>query len=104
MENLAAFSAREVKRTAAEGRDEYDNEKISGGGKNGVRKGVGSAIRWRRANRGAYTLRNLTLHRTVTDFLRLSVFLRLVVEALGSCPASGLHGLLPCPHFSKGVG
>ena len=34
------------------------NEEISGGGKNGRRKGVGSAIRWRRANRGAYTLKN----------------------------------------------
>ena len=28
------------------------NEEISGGGKNGGRKGVGSAIRRRRANRG----------------------------------------------------
>ena len=28
------------------------NEKISGGGKNGGRKGVGSAIRWGGANRG----------------------------------------------------
>ena len=28
------------------------NEKISGGGKNGGRKGVGSAIRWRGASRG----------------------------------------------------
>ena len=34
------------------------NEEISGGGKNGGRKGVGSAIRWGGANRGAYTLRN----------------------------------------------
>ena len=33
------------------------NEEISGR-KNGGRKGVGSAIRRRRANRGAYTLRN----------------------------------------------
>ena len=32
------------------------NEKISGGGKNGGR-GVGSAIRWGGANKGAYTLR-----------------------------------------------
>ena len=31
------------------------NEKISLGGKNGGRKGVGSAIQWRRANREAYT-------------------------------------------------
>ena len=28
------------------------NEEISGGGKDGGRKGVGSAIRWRGANRG----------------------------------------------------
>ena len=34
------------------------NEEISGGRKNGGRKGVGSAIRWGGANRGAYTLRN----------------------------------------------
>ena len=34
------------------------NEEISGGGKNGGRKGIGFAIRWREANRGAYTLRN----------------------------------------------
>ena len=34
------------------------NEEVSGGGKNGGRKGVGSAIRLGGANRGAYTLRN----------------------------------------------
>ena len=34
------------------------NEEISGGRKSGGRKGVGSAIRWGGANRGAYTLRN----------------------------------------------
>ena len=33
------------------------NEEISGGRKNGGRKGVGSAIRWGAADRGAYTLR-----------------------------------------------
>ena len=33
------------------------NEEISGGGKNGGRKGGGSAICWGGANRGAYTLR-----------------------------------------------
>ena len=33
------------------------NEEISGGGKNGGRKGVGSTIRWGGANGGAYTLR-----------------------------------------------
>ena len=36
------------------------NEEISGGGKNGGRKGIGSAIRWGGANSGAYTLRNDT--------------------------------------------
>ena len=34
------------------------NEEISGGEKNGGREGIGSAIRWGGANRGAYTLRN----------------------------------------------
>ena len=34
------------------------NEEISGRGKNGGRKGVSSAIGWRGANRGAYTLKN----------------------------------------------
>ena len=31
------------------------NEEISEGGKNGEREGVGSAIRWRGANRGGRT-------------------------------------------------
>ena len=35
----------------------HQNEEISGGGKNEGRKGIGSAIRWGRANREAYTLR-----------------------------------------------
>ena len=34
------------------------NEEISGGGKNGGRKEVGSAICQGRVNRGAYTSRN----------------------------------------------
>ena len=34
------------------------NEEVSGGGKNGGREGIGSAIRWGGANRGAYTLQN----------------------------------------------
>ena len=34
------------------------NEEISGGGKNGGRKEIGSAIRWGGAIRGVYTLRN----------------------------------------------
>ena len=33
------------------------NEEISQGGKNGGRKGVGSAICWGVANKGAYILR-----------------------------------------------
>ena len=33
------------------------NEEIYGGGKDGGRRGVGSAIHWGGANRGAYTLR-----------------------------------------------
>ena len=36
------------------------NEEISGGGKNGGREGIGSAIRWGGANRGVHTLRNDT--------------------------------------------
>ena len=36
------------------------NEEISGGGKNGGREGIDSAIRWSGANREAYTLRNDT--------------------------------------------
>ena len=36
----------------------HQNEEISGGEKDGGRRGVGSAIRWEGANRGAYTLRN----------------------------------------------
>ena len=34
------------------------NEEICGGGKNGGKEGIGSAIHWGGANRGAYTLRN----------------------------------------------
>ena len=33
------------------------NEEISGGGKDGGRKGVDSAIRWGGSNRGTYKLR-----------------------------------------------
>ena len=33
------------------------NEEISGGGKDGGREGIGSAIRWGGADRGANTLR-----------------------------------------------
>ena len=36
------------------------NEEIYGGGKNGGREGIGSAIRWRGADRRAYTSRNDT--------------------------------------------
>ena len=45
------------------------NEEISGGGKNGGRKGVGSAIRWRGANSGAYTLRNDTEEELLREML-----------------------------------
>ena len=36
----------------------HQNEEISGGGKNGGRKGFRSSIHREGANRGAYTLRN----------------------------------------------
>ena len=45
------------------------NEKISGGGKNGGRKGIGSAIRWGGADRGAYTLRNDTKEELLREML-----------------------------------
>ena len=45
------------------------NKEISGGGKNGGRKGVGSAIRRGRANRGAYTLRNDTEEELLREML-----------------------------------
>ena len=45
------------------------NEGISGGGKNGGRKGIGSAIRWRGANGGAYTLRNDTEEELLREML-----------------------------------
>ena len=32
------------------------NEEVSGGGKNGGRKGVGSAIHWRRVDRGSLNI------------------------------------------------
>ena len=45
------------------------NEEISGGGKNGGREGIGSAIRWGGANRGAYTLRNDTEEKLFREML-----------------------------------
>ena len=46
------------------------NEVISGGGKNGGREGIGSAIRWGGANRGgAYTLRNDTEEESLREML-----------------------------------
>ena len=45
------------------------NEEISGGGKNGGRKGVSSAIRWGGANKGAYTLRNDTEEELLREML-----------------------------------
>ena len=45
------------------------NEEIFGGGKNEGRKGVGSAICRRGANRGAYTLRNDTEEELLGEML-----------------------------------
>ena len=45
------------------------NEEISGGGKNGGREGIDSAIRWGGANRGAYTLRNDTEEELLGEML-----------------------------------
>ena len=45
------------------------NEEISGGGKNGGRKGIGSAIRWGETNRGADTLRNDTEEELLREML-----------------------------------
>ena len=45
------------------------NEEISGGGKNGGRKAVGSAISRRGANRGAYTLRNDSEEKLLREML-----------------------------------
>ena len=45
------------------------NEEISGGGKNGGREGVGSAIRWGGANRGAYTLRKESEEELIEEML-----------------------------------
>ena len=45
------------------------NEEISGGGKDGGRKGIGSVICWGRANRGAYTLRNDTEEELLREML-----------------------------------
>ena len=42
------------------------NEEITGEGKNGGRKGVGSAIRWGGANRGVYTFRNESEEKMLT--------------------------------------
>ena len=46
------------------------NKEISGGGKNGGRKGVGSAIRLGKANRGeAYTLKNESEEKLLREML-----------------------------------
>ena len=47
----------------------HQNEEISGGGKDGGRKGVGSSIRWRGANRGGHTLRNDTKEELLREML-----------------------------------
>ena len=41
------------------------NEKVSGGGKNGGRKGIGSAIHWRGANRGSIHIKKRERGRVV---------------------------------------
>ena len=43
------------------------NEEISGGGKNGGREGIGSAIRWGGANRGANTHLEMTSRRSCLE-------------------------------------
>ena len=48
------------------------NEEISGGGKDGGKKGVGSAIRWGGANRGAYTLRKESEEELLREMLILT--------------------------------
>ena len=45
------------------------NEEISGGGKNGGREGIGSAIRCAGANRGAYTLRKESEEKLLREML-----------------------------------
>ena len=45
------------------------NEEISGGGKNGGREGVGSAISWEGVNRGAYTLRKESEEKLLREML-----------------------------------
>ena len=45
------------------------NEEISGGGKDGGRKGIDSAIRWGGANRGAYTLRKESKEELLREML-----------------------------------
>ena len=45
------------------------NEEISGGGKNGGREGISSAIRWGGANRGAYTLRKESEEKLLREML-----------------------------------
>ena len=47
------------------------NEEISGGGKNGGGKGVGSAIRYKEANRGAYTLRKESKEELLREMLKV---------------------------------
>ena len=48
------------------------NEDISGRGKDGRRKEVGSAIRWGGANRGAYTLRKESEEELLREMLTLT--------------------------------
>ena len=49
------------------------NEEIFGGGKNGGRKGIGSAICQGRANRGPYTLSNESEEELFREMLTLGM-------------------------------
>ena len=45
------------------------NEEISGGGKDGGREGIGSAIRWGGANRGGVQIKNGTEEELLREML-----------------------------------
>ena len=47
----------------------HQNEEISGGGNNGGREGIGSAIHRVGANKGAYTFRNDTEEELLREML-----------------------------------
>ena len=56
------------------------NEEISGGGKDGGRKGIGSAIRWGGAKMGAYTLRNDTEEELLREMLTPTYIIRVGIK------------------------